>query len=114
MMNRAVGVGIPQGQLREPERGKPGQILDVLPFEYLAVRYTDRTGKIIKEVWGKSGDTLYIPTGAEDFASALRPVSADYAKQVLALLRPDTPGSPASDEVVDIVSEETVEEGASG
>ena len=112
-MNRGQGVAVPQGQLRSGRKGEPNRVLNAVQADLVAVAYTDKQGNEIKEFWYKVGDTLYIPPGAEQFASQLRPAKGVFAEQVLAKLaaRETGPaaGLPVQDDV-DVVSTQTAQQ----
>jgi len=110
---RQVGVQVPVDQKVEPEFGAPNKVIDVIPLDNVAVRYTDGTGRVHREVWmlGKDG-TAYKHPDAEQWSGQLRTIKGVLLEQLVNKVK--TVAAPDADipeeDAVDVVSAEVAEE----
>jgi hypothetical protein len=80
---RPHGVHVPTNQRTEQEQAEPNRILDVIPAEYFAVRYSDGAGRVHKTFWIVAGGVVYEPPNSEAWAQGLRVVNEEFSRQLL-------------------------------
>ena len=98
------GVMIPSGQMRRTG-GTPKTVLNVVECQMVAVEYVNAQGETVTEVMLKAGDTLYQPPNAEQWTSALRPLSTWLTKGIQSKLRVKDPVIAApTEDAVDVVA----------
>jgi hypothetical protein len=72
--NRHVGVKIPDGQLREGEKGPAKTVSHAVKCEFVATQFFDDYGTPHREVLIKVGNAWYKAPNSEQWAAALKPL----------------------------------------
>lgn len=110
---RPVGVKIPEGQLSERTDLPSLTLVHLVPMEFLAAQYVDKSGKMVTGLFVKSGSDWYQAPNGEQWLAQFRPLSPKMeanAKEKYSKLtgKSDITDVPLTDNV-DVIAEETVE-----
>jgi hypothetical protein len=109
---RQQGVRIPSDQTAKGN-DEPNKIINVMPAEMLAVRYSNEYGKVMDVVVLKAGGRIYMPPNAEAWANALSGVKDWFFKGIKEKINIE--GAPApKEDMVDVVGSSIAKEVADG